>query len=50
MLNKATVTGLLSLNAQVLEALYETLFIPRAILRLEAWIYVCYRLLVKQSS
>lgn len=50
MLNKATVTGLLSLNAQVPEALYETLLIPRAILRLEAWIYVCYRLLVKQSS
>ena len=40
MLNKATVTGLLALNAQVPEALYETLFIPRAILRLEAWIYV----------
>lgn len=40
MLNKATVTGLLALNAQVPEALYKTLFIPRAILRLEAWIYV----------
>ena len=40
MLNKATVIGLLALNAQVPEALYETLFIPRAILRLEAWIYV----------
>lgn len=40
MLNKATVTGLLVLNAQVPEALYKTLFIPRAILRLEAWICV----------
>ena len=40
MLNKATVTGLLALNAQVPEALYETHFIPREILRLEAWIYV----------
>lgn len=40
MLNKATVTGLSALNAQVPEALYKTLFIPRAILRLEAWIYV----------
>lgn len=40
MLNKPTVTGLLALNAQVPEALYKTLFIPRAILRLEAWIYV----------
>lgn len=50
MLNKATVTGLLALNAQVPEALFETLSIPRAILRLEAGIYACYHLLVKQTS